>query len=348
MKTTSVSITSRETKYSIFVGNDYVEERINYYYKQGAFFIVDSKVASLYRNIIPQDNKRIYLFQSNEKNKTLLSVEKMLVFLKNNSMLRDGIVVVIGGGITGDTGALAASLYMRGVKFVQIPTTLLAMVDSSVGGKTAVNMQGVKNLIGSFYQPEEVLIDSNFLNSLTDREYLNGLVEAVKIACVYDPALFQFIEDNIASILARKKAVMEHIILTSCSLKAKIVEQDEKEQGIRKLLNFGHTVAHGIEMDSGNKIHHGFAVALGMIYESEYALKHKHTDKETYDRIRNLLKKLKYPLEYSPKDRQAMLAAISQDKKAGKSGLTLAVSGKNMEGIIINNIKAKEVIDLLP
>ncbi len=346
MKTTSVSIISREKKYSIYVGNDYIAERIEYYYKQGAYFIVDSKVASLYRNIIPNNNERVYLFQANEKNKNMLNLEKMLLFLKNNGMLRDGILVVIGGGITGDTGALAASLYMRGVKLIQIPTTLLAMVDSSVGGKTAVNMQSIKNIIGSFYQPEEVLIDSNFLNSLTDREYLNGLAEAVKIASVYDNNFFNFIEENTAPILARKKAVMEYIILTSCSLKAKIVEQDETEQGIRKLLNFGHTVAHGIESDSAHKIHHGFAVAMGMVYESEYALKNKHTDKETYDRIKSLLKKLKYPLVYTPKNKDKMLEAISQDKKAVKNGLSLAVSGKNMQGIIINNIKPKEIIDL--
>lgn len=348
MKTTSVSIKSKEQEYIIFVGNDFISERITDYYKSGAYFIVDKKVANIYKNIIPADPERVYIFQAYEKYKNLFNAEKMLSFLQSKGMLRDGTLVVIGGGITGDIGAFAASTYMRGIKFIQIPTTLLAMVDSSVGGKTAVNLNGIKNSVGTFYQPSEVLIDSNFLNSLTDKEYLSGLAEVIKIACVYDKNLFEYIEENIKSILARKKHVMEHIIFSSLKLKADIVEQDEKEQGIRKLLNFGHTIAHGIESDSNNKIHHGIAVAIGMIYESQYALKHKHTDKETVTKINNLLKMLNYPVSYTPKDKNKMLEAISADKKAGKNGISLAISGKNMEGIIINNIKPKELIDLFP
>ena len=129
-------------------------------------------------------------------------------------------------------------------------------------------------------------------------------------------------------------------------LKAHVVEQDEKESGIRKLLNFGHTVAHGIESDSKYRVHHGYAVAMGMIYESQYALKHGYLDEETYNRIKNLLMKLKYPITYTPKDKEKMLLAISKDKKAGKDGISMAVAGKDMQGVIINNVKPKEIIDL--
>ena len=146
--------------------------------------------------------------------------------------------------------------------------------------------------------------------------------------------------------LKRSKAIMEYIIAQSCRLKAEIVEQDEKEAGIRKLLNFGHTAAHGIESDSNYKIHHGFAVALGMIYESKYALQNGYTDKETYEAVYGLLKSLKYPTHYEPKDIDKMLEAVSKDKKAGKNGISVAFSGKNMQGIIINDIKPKELIDL--
>lgn len=346
MKCTTVNITSQKTKYKIYVGSGFIQNRIEDYANDNAFFIVDEKVASLYKNIIPSNSKRVFLFKANERNKTLLNVEKMLKFLKNNGALRDSTLVAIGGGITGDTAAFTASLYMRGIKLIQIPTTLLSMLDSSVGGKTGVNLQGIKNNIGTFYQPKEVLIDCYFLNSLTNKEYLNGFAEAVKIAAVQDKEFFSYIEENIKHILDRKKSVMEKLILKSCMLKAQVVEQDEKESGIRKLLNFGHTVAHGIESDSKYRVHHGYAVAMGMVYESQYALNNGYLDEETFNKIKNLLTTLKYPVTYTPKDKEKMLLAISKDKKAGKDGISMAVAGKDMQGVIINNVKPKEIIDL--
>ena len=344
MKSITVNILENKTNYNIFIGSDFIGDKLAKYEKDGAYFIIDSKVASLYKNIIPKE--RVFLFQAAEKNKTFLSLEKMLDFLRQHNALRDSTLVSVGGGITGDVAAFAASVYMRGIKLIQVPTTLLAMVDSSVGGKTAVNFKGIKNNIGSFYQPGMVLIDSNFLDSLTDKEYLNGLVESIKIAAFRDKEFFEYINANKSSILKRSKAIMEYIIAESCRLKAEIVEQDEKEAGIRKLLNFGHTAAHGIESDSNYKIHHGFAVALGMIYESIYALQNGYTDKETYEAVYGLLKSLTYPTHYEPKDIDKMLEAVSKDKKAGKNGISVAFSGKNMQGIIINDIKPKELIDL--
>lgn len=344
MKSITVNILENKTNYNIFIGSDFIGDKLAKYEKDGAYFIIDSKVASLYKNIIPKE--RVFLFQAAEKNKTFLSLEKMLDFLRQHNALRDSTLVSVGGGITGDVAAFAASVYMRGIKLIQVPTTLLAMVDSSVGGKTAVNFKGIKNNIGSFYQPGMVLIDSNFLDSLTDKEYLNGLVESIKIAAIRDKEFFEYINANKSSILKRSKAIIEYIIAESCRLKAEIVEQDEKEAGIRKLLNFGHTAAHGIESDSNYKIHHGFAVALGMIYESKYALQNGYTDKETYEAVYGLLKSLKYPTHYEPKDIDKMLEAVSKDKKAGKNGISVAFSGKNMQGIIINDIKPKELIDL--
>lgn len=344
MKSITVNILENKTNYNIFIGSDFIGDKLAKYEKDGAYFIIDSKVASLYKNIIPKE--RVFLFQAAEKNKTFLSLEKMLDFLRQHNALRDSTLVSVGGGITGDVAAFAASVYMRGIKLIQVPTTLLAMVDSSVGGKTAVNFKGIKNNIGSFYQPGMVLIDSNFLDSLTDKEYLNGLVESIKIAAIRDKEFFEYINANKSSILKRSKAIMEYIIAESCRLKAEIVEHDEKEAGIRKLLNFGHTAAHGIESDSNYKIHHGFAVALGMIYESKYALQNGYTDKETYEAVYGLLKSLKYPTHYEPKDIDKMLEAVSKDKKAGKNGISVAFSGKNMQGIIINDIKPKELIDL--
>lgn len=344
MKNISVNISESKTNYDIIIGSSFIGEKISQYEKGGAFFIVDYKVADLYKNIMPKE--RVYLFKASERNKTMQSVEKMLYFLCKNGALRDSTLVAIGGGITGDVAAFAASIYMRGIKLIQVPTTLLAMVDSSVGGKTAVNFQGIKNNIGSFYQPSMVLIDSNFLDTLSNREFLNGFAESVKIAAVRDSNFFEYIAANKNNILNRSKDVMEYIIASSCKLKAEIVEQDEKEAGIRKLLNFGHTIAHGIESDSNHKIHHGFAVALGMIYESKYALNHNYTDEKTYKAIYGLLKSLKYPIQYQVNNTDNMLEAVSKDKKAGKDGISVAFSGRNMQGIIINGIKPKELIDL--
>ena len=188
MKSITVNILENKTNYNIFIGSDFIGDKLAKYEKDGAYFIIDSKVASLYKNIIPKE--RVFLFLSAEKNKTFLSLEKMLDFLRQHNALRDSTLVSVGGGITGDVAAFAASVYMRGIKLIQVPTTLLAMVDSSVGGKTAVNFKGIKNNIGSFYQPGMVLIDSNFLDSLTDKEYLNGLVESIKIAAIRDKEFF--------------------------------------------------------------------------------------------------------------------------------------------------------------
>lgn len=344
MKTISVNISERNTSYKIFIGRDFIQNELIRFEKDGAFFIVDDKVAKLYKDIMPKE--RVFIFKAAERNKTIKSLEKMLDFLCSNGALRDSTLVSIGGGITGDVAAFAASVYMRGIKLIQVPTTLLAMVDSSVGGKTAVNFEGIKNNIGSFYQPNTVLIDSNFLATLSDKEFLNGFAEAVKIAAVRNSDFFEYIVSNKDNILKRSNEVMEHVIASSCKLKAEIVEQDEKESGIRRLLNFGHTVAHGIESDSNHKIHHGFAVALGMVYESKYALHHNYTDEKTYEAIYSLLKSLKYPVSYKVNNMDRLLEAISKDKKAGKNGISVAFAGKNMQGIIINGIKPKELIDL--
>lgn len=344
MKNIAVNIPEGKTSYNIFIGNSFINDKIFQYEKDGAFFVIDKKVARIYSSIIPRN--KVFIFNASEKNKILLQVEKILTFLVENGALRDSTLVAIGGGIVGDVVAFAASIYMRGIKLVQIPTTLLAMVDSSVGGKTAVNFKGIKNNIGSFYQPSVVLIDSDFLYSLSKKEYLNGFAEVIKIASIRDKELFKYIEINKSSILKRDKDILEYIITSSCKLKAEIVEEDEKESGVRKLLNFGHTIAHCIESDSLHKIHHGFAVALGMVYESKFALKNGYTDNETYNAICNLLTSLHYPTTYTPNNINKMLDAISKDKKAGKDGISVAFSGKNMTGVIINNIKVQELIDL--
>ncbi|MBQ3033474.1 MAG: 3-dehydroquinate synthase, partial [Deferribacterales bacterium] len=248
-----------------------------------------------------------------------------------------------GGGITGDTAAFAAAVYMRGIKVVQMPTTLLSMVDSAVGGKTGVNFCGVKNNIGAFHQPSRVIIDTDFLKTLSDSEFLNGFAESLKIAAVADMDFFDYLKNNKEHIIKRDAAVMENVIYRSCALKAAIVEADEKESGKRKLLNFGHTIAHAIEADSHHKIHHGYAVAMGMMYETKYALQKGIADEKVFNEIKNILLSYGYPLEYNPESRNVFMNALAKDKKAAKSGISLALTGSGMVGKIIDGVTVEEL-----
>lgn len=344
MELLNVNINVKNSSYKIQIGNEFVKEILDKYAKESAYFIVDKNIYDLYKDLFVGD--KVFVFIASEKNKNLSSLDEILKFLSTNNALRDSILVSVGGGITGDTAAFAASIYMRGIKLVQVPTTLLSMVDSSVGGKTAVNFNDIKNNIGTFYQPSEVLIDTSFLKTLSNEEFLNGFAECIKIAATSDKNFFEYLKDHKDDVLNRNEEIMEKIITSSCSLKAKIVEVDEKEAGLRKILNFGHTVAHAIETDSNNIVSHGFAVAIGIKYEMDYALKNGYTDQETYNNIINILKLYGYPIEYKIKNIDIFSTAMSKDKKAGKKGISLAITGSNMEGAIIKNVNVKELIDL--
>ncbi|MBT3949104.1 3-dehydroquinate synthase, partial [Candidatus Parcubacteria bacterium] len=176
-----------------------------------------------------------------------------------------------GGGVVGDVAGYTAATYMRGIPYVQVPTTLLAMVDSSIGGKTGVNTKYGKNLVGSFYQPQAVYVDVEFLKKLSQRHLINGLVEAVKMFVTHDREMFQFVVNNYNKILDLDKKVLEKIIKRAIEINIEIIRQDEKENGERGLLNFGHTIGHAIEKLSGYKILHGEAVALGILVEAKVA-----------------------------------------------------------------------------
>lgn len=192
-----------------------------------------------------------------EESKSLTTLEHLLQTMLDHGFSRRDCVVAVGGGVVGDVAGFAASAYMRGVDFYNIPTTLLSQIDSSIGGKTAINFGGVKNIVGAFYQPKKVLIDPDLLKTLPDRQIANGLAEAIKMALTCDATLFSLFEnENVAENL-------DTVILRSLQVKKSVVEQDEKEAGLRKVLNFGHTVGHGIEISTD--LYHGECVALGML-----------------------------------------------------------------------------------
>ena len=245
-----------------------------------------------------------FIFESGEERKTLETYSKALSLMLKHNFSRKDCVVAVGGGISGDLAGFVAASYMRGVDFYNIPTTVLSQVDSSIGGKTAVNLDGVKNIIGAFYQPERVLIDADVLKTLPERQISNGLAEALKMSLTSDAELFNFFlnENPFASI--------ETVIEKSLLIKKNVVEQDEKEAGLRKVLNFGHTIGHGIEStELDGTLYHGECVALGMI---------PMCSAEVREQLVKCLKKLNLPVSFNF-DEEKVLSAVTHDKKMAGS-----------------------------
>ena len=278
---------------------------------------------------------KIIFFNSNEKNKNFRSVLNILEVLQKEDFNRNDCLITIGGGITGDTGGFAASLFKRGLKFINIPTTLLAQVDSSVGGKTGVNTNYGKNLIGSFYQPEIVVSDTNFLKSLPKREITCGYGEILKHSIIKDKKFFKFLDKNIFKILNLESPYIEKSILESCKIKQRVVQLDEKENGIRKILNFGHTFAHAYEagLNYSKKLNHGEAVLLGMISAINFSKKLKFLKDIDYEKIINHYLKANLPINikryFSKKDINKLIRFMQNDKKNVSNDINL---------ILINSI----------
>ena len=242
--------------------------------------------------------------------------------------------MTIGGGITGDTGGFAASLYKRGLKFVNIPTTLLSQVDSSVGGKTGVNTAFGKNLIGSFYQPSLVLADTIFLKSLPKREIICGYAEILKHSIIFKKRNFEYLDKNVKNILSLKSPYIEKAILDSCKIKKEIVQKDENENNLRKILNFGHTFAHAYEasMNYSKKLNHGEAVILGIYSALKFSLKNKILKKIDFNLIVSHFEKasLSYNVKklFSKKDVNKIVSYMQKDKKNNSEKINLILLKK--------------------
>jgi 3-dehydroquinate synthase len=230
---------------------------------------------------------------------------------------RGSFVVALGGGVVGDVAGYVAATWMRGIPFVQVPTTLLAQVDSSVGGKTGIDHPKGKNLIGAFHQPSLVLIDIATLATLDQRQFRAGLAEVIKYGVIIDLPFFEFIEANCAAILAKDPDVLIKIILRSCQLKAQVVEQDEKEAGLRAILNYGHTLGHAFESLSGYRgLVHGEAVAIGMVLAARISLAAGLCSREEFARVCALVARCGLSVEIPHYDRQQLIAAVAADKKS--------------------------------
>jgi 3-dehydroquinate synthase len=251
-----------------------------------------------------------------EQHKTLQTAGWVFDALVGQKMNRDATVLALGGGVVGDIAGFAAACYQRGVGYVQIPTTLLAQVDSSVGGKTGVNHSGGKNLIGAFYQPLAVIADTDTLATLPDRELRAGLAEVIKYGCVWDPLLFDWLDNNMAKLLARDVDALTYSIARSCEIKATVVAKDERERNLRAILNFGHTFGHAIEAATAYETYmHGEAVGLGMLIAADLSCRLGLIDGAVKDRVRDILERAGLPTEAPRVGAARALDLMQMDKK---------------------------------
>ena len=261
-----------------------------------------------------------------ERHKTLGSLEPVFDALIESGCGRDATIVALGGGVLGDMAGFAAACYQRGIRFIQVPTTLLAQVDSSVGGKTGVNHPSGKNLIGAFHQPAAVVIDVDTLDTLDDRELRAGLAEVIKYGLILDAEFFAWLEDNVGALLARDSKALIHAIEQSCRAKALVVARDEHEQGQRALLNLGHTFGHAIENLAGYGAWlHGEAVAAGMVMAADMSRRLGWLDATTVSRIEALIEAAGLPTRPPALEPEAMLAAMGRDKKVSRGRIRLVL-----------------------
>ncbi len=312
--------------YDIAIGYGILRELEDFVRESGfskkALIITDTHVGPLYGEELTACLSRagleacLYQIPAGEESKSLAEAEKLFTCAIEAGLDRKSPVIALGGGVTGDLAGFVAATYMRGVPFLQIPTSLLAQVDSSVGGKVAVNHALGKNLIGAFYQPRAVFMEMDFMNSLPKREISTGLGEVVKYGIIYDEEFFRFLEGHKAEILNLEPEVLMHIIARSCEIKAAVVSQDEKEGGLRRILNFGHTMAHAIEEETGyRRYNHGEAVAIGMLGAAYISELMGLIDNARTKRIRALLEAMNLPVQGEGCTTDHMYRSIFRDKK---------------------------------
>ena len=256
-----------------------------------------------------------YVFEAGESSKTLDTVSKIYDCCLENRLDRKSTIIALGGGVVGDITGFAASTFMRGINFIQVPTSLLAQVDSSVGGKVGVDYKGSKNIIGSFYQPLFVYININALKTLDRRQYIAGLAEVIKHGIIYDEKFFKYMEDNPDKILELDCKTLKYMVRRNCEIKADVVQQDEREKGLRAILNFGHTIGHAIESVSKFSLLHGECVSIGINAACFIANNMNILSDTDYNRILTLLKKVGLPVTIKKQDKTEIYNEMLRDKK---------------------------------
>lgn len=318
-----------------------------------ALVVTDANVAPYYlarvQAALAGKTTATLVLPAGEQEKTLARFADVIAALAALGASRDATVVALGGGVVGDLAGFAAACWMRGVRFVQLPTTLLAMVDSSVGGKTAVDLPQGKNLVGAFHQPAAVLADVATLDTLPPRELRAGLAEVVKYGAIGDAAFFAWLEHNAEALLARDPDALAHAIATSCAHKAAIVARDETEQGERMLLNFGHTFGHAIETEQGyGGLLHGEAISVGMVLAARLSADLSRAPWSDTARLAALLSRLELPVELPPGlSGGALLARMRLDKKAVSGAVRLILWTGLGQAEVVNGVSDADILPVL-
>ncbi|MDA8537570.1 3-dehydroquinate synthase [Candidatus Pelagibacter bacterium] len=358
MKLIKLQVKIKNQKYPIVIGNNILNKLPILLKKNSISFaqcllIVDKKIPKILINkvkkVLSKKEVIIHYFNASEKNKNQKNINKILSILLTRNFNRNDCIISIGGGITGDLSGFAASMFKRGLKFINIPTTLLSQVDSSIGGKTGINTKYGKNLIGAFYQPNLVISDINFLKTLPKREIVCGYGEILKHALIKDKNFFNFLDKNGHNILNLKSPLIEWAIFKSCSIKKEIVEADEKETHIRKILNFGHTFAHAYEATLGysKKLNHGEAVILGIKTAAKFSLLNKILNIKEFRLIENHLNKLNLPQNlkknFSRKHLSKILFFMRKDKKNVTKKINLVLIKKIGSPVYKLNFNEKKI-----
>ncbi|WP_235908313.1 3-dehydroquinate synthase [Roseiconus nitratireducens] len=282
---------------------------------------------------------------SGEPSKSIQQYAELLDWILQSGADRRSVVVAVGGGVVGDLAGFVAASYARGIRFVQVPTTLLAMVDSSVGGKTGINLAGAKNMVGAFWQPDLVWADTASLDSLPERSYLSGLAEVVKYGVIEDAAFFSWLESNASALVNRDPAALRHAIRQSCLCKARVVKEDEREtSGRRAILNYGHTFAHAIEATAGyGQWLHGEAVSIGMQMAASLAIQLGQCDADLLERQTTLLTRCGLPVRFPDADVDAMLPVMGRDKKVAHGKLRFILPSRIGAVELVGDVDESEV-----
>ena len=315
------------TKYDVLIGKDLLKDAGELCAKVikpcKACIVTDDTVAGLYLGVVESSLKKAgfdtlnFVFPHGEASKSTTTLIELLEFLASNELTRSDCLIALGGGVVGDLCGFAAAVYLRGIKFIQIPTTLLAAVDSSVGGKTAVDLKAGKNLAGAFHQPARVICDYTTLDTLPPETFADGCAEVIKYGAICDRSFFDVFEDGI-----RKN--IEEVIARCVTIKRDIVEEDEFDNGKRQLLNLGHTVGHAIELLSDFGITHGSAVAIGMMIVTRAAVNSEMCSKEDLDMLRDALVNADLPTECTFNAKDLSIVALGDKKRSGDT-ITLVV-----------------------
>ncbi|MDE5933263.1 MAG: 3-dehydroquinate synthase [Lachnospiraceae bacterium] len=318
-----------------------------------AAIIADSNTASLYgeevKALLNGNCKKVilYSFPAGEEHKTLDTVKGIYKTLIEEKYDRKDLLIALGGGVVGDITGYTAATYLRGVDFIQIPTTLLAQSDSSIGGKTGVDFDCYKNMVGAFYMPKLVYMNIGTLKTLDDRQFFSGFAEVMKHGLIKDAMFYEWLLDNMYEIQDRDLEVLEEMVMKSCTVKKLVVEKDPKEQGDRALLNFGHTIGHAIEKAKNFQMLHGECVALGAVAAAFISWKHNWLSMEEYYEIRDMFVPFNLPISIDDIDPEEILALTKSDKKMAAGQIRFVLLKKVGKALIDTTVSDDDILNAL-